>query len=329
MSAHRATPGTSGDGDLATAPDSETPKPSSGTGRRWLAIAMAIPLIGMLGEALLVFVVCIPPSRTPGSLSWDLRAESTEAGGAVHVDIRGENGQILRGEFLGDPALRPVVVFGHSYRSNHHQALPLARALLAEGYSVLSFDFRGCGDSDGTLSFCGAVESEDVLAVLRYLTVDRSIPPDRIAYVGTSMGAAAFLVGADQAVSKVAACALLAPYADLKEAFDARTRQYAGLCIRPWFLPAVWFFGQLAGRSIDQVRPANHARALIGIPSLWVSGSEDWRAPARDIKDMAEEAGGSLVALDGADHIDISRPGKDATLAVVSFLSQHLPVDRP
>jgi len=319
-----------GDAEPRTSADfaSEPAAPTT-TARRWVAIALALPLLAMLGEALLVLLVCIPPSRTPGSLSWDLRAESTEAGGAVHVDIRGEEGQILRGEFLGDPELRPVVVFGHSYRSNHHQALPLARALLAEGYAVLSFDFRGCGDSDGTLSFCGAVEAEDVLSVLRYLTVDRSVPPTRIAYVGSSMGAAAFLLGADQTAPKVAACALLAPYADLNQAFDARTRQYAGLCIRPWFLPATWLFGQLAGRSIEQVRPADHAHALTDLPSLWVSGSEDWRAPARDIKDMAEDAGGTLVALDGADHVEVSRPGASAVRAVVSFLSQHFPVELP
>lgn len=311
-----------------SAPKGASPAPAAPASvrvRRTIAAVLALPLIVMLVEALVVLVVCIPPSRSPGSLSFELRSQSTAAGGADYVDVRGEGGMILRGELLGDPSTRPVVVFGHSYRGHHYQALGLARALLAEGYAVLAFDFRGSGDSDGTLTYCGAAESEDVVAVLHYLNVARGVPPQRIAYVGSSMGAAAFLLGAGQAVPRVGACALLAPYADLEAAFDARTRRYAGLCLRPWFRPATWLFERLAGRAIHSARPIDHARELTSLPSLWVSGSEDWRAPARDIRDMAEAAGGTLLEMHGADHVAVTRPDDAVIAAVVTFLKKHVP----
>lgn len=305
-----------------------TPDAPAGRRRhpRWLVVALAAPLVAMLAQALLVAVVCMVPSRQVAPLSWDLRAEAASAGGARQLEVAGGPGRTLSAELLGDPA-RPLVVYAHPYRANRRQVAPLARALLARGYAVLAFDFRGCGDSDGALTFAGAAEADDVLAVLRHVHGPLAIPAERVAWVGASMGAAAFLMADRAAADQVGAAVLLAPYGALEEAFDARTRHYAGLCARPWFRPAAWLFGRLAGRPVEDVRPRDHVRALAGLPSLWVGGSRDWRAPARDVRDMAEAAGdrAAYLAVDGADHLDVTRPVPAVVDAILDFLETNLP----
>ncbi len=65
---------------------------------------------------------------------------------------------------------------------------PLARALAAEGMSVLLFDYRGYGGNPGSPSESGL--ARDVRAAHRFLTGDVGVPPHRILYFGESLGAA-------------------------------------------------------------------------------------------------------------------------------------------
>ena len=64
------------------------------------------------------------------------------------------------------------------------------------GYSVLAYDYRGYGTSDGSPS--EARIYDDVTAAFRYLTEDAGIPPERIIAHGFSLGGAPTLYLSNQ-----------------------------------------------------------------------------------------------------------------------------------
>jgi hypothetical protein len=88
------------------------------------------------------------------------------------------------------------VIIGHGYRDNRRRADPFVPELLAGGYGVLAFDFRGSGASAGRFTAVGAVEERDVRAAVRYLVEQQGVPPGRIAVMGLSMGASATALAA-------------------------------------------------------------------------------------------------------------------------------------
>ncbi len=129
----------------------------------------------------------VPAQRTPGpsgtlSVGFVTRGDST----------------VLDGHIFGDE--NPVLVILSHMRPNDQTAwFPFAEELVDAGYAVLTFDFRGYGNSlaakdDGKLD-------EDLAAALNFMRVrDR----ERIFLVGASMGGtASMIVAAQEEVSGV------------------------------------------------------------------------------------------------------------------------------
>ena len=106
-------------------------------------------------------------------------------------------GVILRGDlFLPDDIAanerRPGIVLCHGYTGVRSLYLPdNARVLTEAGYVVLTFDYKGWGDSDGPksrLSPYGRVI--DSQAALTFLGAQSGVDPDRLGLYGTSYGGA-------------------------------------------------------------------------------------------------------------------------------------------
>jgi hypothetical protein len=103
----------------------------------------------------------------------------------------------LRGDLfmpagIGTNEHRPGIVLCHGYTGVRSLYLPdNARLLTEAGYVVLSFDYKGWGDSDGPksrLSPYGRVI--DSQAALTFLGAQSMVDPDRLGLYGTSYGGA-------------------------------------------------------------------------------------------------------------------------------------------
>jgi len=83
----------------------------------------------------------------------------------------------------------------------------LAAEICQEGFAVLIFNFRGCGDSSGNLDIFGW--TKDLAAAITYLTGVPEIDKYKVVLLGFSGGAAVSIyVGAqDNRISSVIACA--------------------------------------------------------------------------------------------------------------------------
>jgi pimeloyl-ACP methyl ester carboxylesterase len=95
--------------------------------------------------------------------------------------LPGQGGFTLSGEILGDG---PPVVLLHGLSATRRNVVQGSRALAKRGYRMISYDARGHGASQPAPSYEYADLVEDLEAVLDELELDK------VALVGSSMGAA-------------------------------------------------------------------------------------------------------------------------------------------
>lgn len=300
------------------------PAPRRSLVRRAARLLTFLFVVALLAEPALVLAILTNHKRGDAPPGQSLLAQALPLGGLEQVDFPTDRGRlVLRGDLIGSLD-RPVVVFGHGYRERRRQGDPLARLLLARGYSVLPFDFRGSGDSDGAFTAIGAREQEDVRAALRFLS-SRGVTSERTAYVGFSMGAAAGLLAGD-ALSSLGAVVVVAPYNRLLETFETRTTRF-GLPLRPWFTPALRLFGWAQDVDPATVSPIDHVAAVSPAPLLILGARDDWRAPPAGLERLYEAAREpkQLEVLANGDHYHLSRFGAKVCAPIVRFLEEHVP----
>lgn len=83
---------------------------------------------------------------------------------------------------------RPCVVYMHGNAGNKHEGNSYAPLLLPLGFDLLTFDFSGCGNSDGEWVTLGWKEKDDLKAVLKHL--NELGKTSKVALWGRSMGGA-------------------------------------------------------------------------------------------------------------------------------------------
>lgn len=88
-----------------------------------------------------------------------------------------------------------TIVLSHGYGGCQDEMLPVASGLVEAGFSVFTYDLRGCGLSGGAVTF-GAFERDDLVSVIGYLSSRRDVNPGRIGALGFSMGASITVLAA-------------------------------------------------------------------------------------------------------------------------------------
>jgi fermentation-respiration switch protein FrsA (DUF1100 family) len=161
---------------------------------------------------------------------------------------------------------------------------PLAAALARRGLAVLLFDYRGYGGNPGSPSEEGL--ARDVRAARASLLEEAGVPPDRLLYLGESLGAAVVTELATE--HPPAALVLRSPFVDLAA---VGAEHYP-------FLPV---------RALLRDRyPVAERVATIRVPTTVVLGDADSIVPPAQSRAVAAAAAGlhRLVEVPGADHND-------------------------
>ncbi|TMC67812.1 MAG: lysophospholipase [Chloroflexi bacterium] len=220
------------------------------------------------------------------------------------VAFRTDDGLTLRGWYFPTPGDRAaVLVHGrHSNRLEGGKAEPIANFLIAHGYSVLIFDMRGHGNSEGDRFSMGYLERRDVATAIEFLE-GRGFAETRVALIGISMGAGTSLqellihpnVGAVVADSA---------YTDLPTLMGEDLQLIAG--VPGWFTPGVLLLSKLSfGLDGDQVRPIDIVRAHPERPILLIHCDSDELIPlhhARDLLAASKNPGTELWIATGCQH---------------------------
>ncbi|HMP72251.1 MAG TPA: alpha/beta fold hydrolase [Kiritimatiellia bacterium] len=235
-----------------------------------------------------------PDALGPGAEAWSLTTRDGYRLGAWWLD-QGEDSV--------------VVILFHGYGMEKTSLLGPAHGLLEHGASVLLVDFRGSGESAGSMTTLGLREAMDVKAAVA--EVRARFPGRRLVLFGQSMGAAAVLRGV--AREEVVADGLI-----LESVFDSllvtAQNRFSSMGLPRGF--AYWLLGWgwvIAGESPFDHEPARDAVA-VQVPALLLHGAEDPRTGLDAARRVASAIGPSarLVAFEGAGHENLIRRHPEA-----------------
>lgn len=225
------------------------------------------------------------------------------------------DGLRLRGYVARPPAssggpgvVRHALVLCHGFPAGPRGAVSAAqtypeladRVAADAGWVVLTFNFRGAGDSEGDFSLNGWLA--DLHAAISHLITIAGV--DRVWLAGFSTGGslAVCAAGEDDRVAGVAALAAPADFegwASEPRAFLQHAREI-GVVRDPAFPPDfdAW------ARQLHETRPLALISKIPPRPVLLVHGGSDDTVPLVDARALADAAGGEveLRVLSGAGH---------------------------
>jgi pimeloyl-ACP methyl ester carboxylesterase len=139
-------------------------------------------------------LACGESSQPPTAAGNGFPSGETATGvvGSRAVKFASEDGLTLSGRLFGSGS--SAVVLAHMYPADQTSWWSTAERLADEGYLVLTFDFRGYGESEGERDI--ARIDRDVTGAVSFL---RTAGATQLILVGASMGGTACLKAAEQA----------------------------------------------------------------------------------------------------------------------------------
>lgn len=143
--------------------------------------AFLIVLLGALAGAGYLLSRQLTRRHTP-----DERRSPAEYGLSFEeVAFRSRDGLLLHGWWIPAPGARRAVIFMHGHGGSMDPDVQYAPAFHAAGISVLMFDFRAHGRSEGHITTVGYLERQDALGAIDY-ALNRGI--EQVGLLGFSMG---------------------------------------------------------------------------------------------------------------------------------------------
>jgi pimeloyl-ACP methyl ester carboxylesterase len=247
--------------------------------------------------------------------------------GTERVTFRTSDGLKLAGWFVPvskDKAA--VLVHGKdANRMSSDHTVRVARWLRDAGYSLLLFDLRGHGESEGERFSLGQHERKDVAAAIDLL-VERGFKMGRIVVVGDSMGAAIAIQGLALRPD-VAAVVADSAYADGRAIVDEAGPLETGL--PDWYTGAIVLVAKaLYGLDVDAVDPARVVRAHPERAFLFIHCDGDTTVRphhGRDLRDASGNPATRLWMASGCGHVGASAlHGDEYNSRLILFVDAQL-----
>lgn len=241
------------------------------------------------------------------------------------ISFETEDGLRLDGSFFpGSDGIG--IVMCHGFRGCSLDLMGAAAELNAKGHSVLLFDFRGHGKSEGKRSSIGYKERRDVWAAVQYLKNRPEVDPQRIGALGISMGAATVILTAAECpdIKAVVADSSFATLRDVvyqgfKNIFKLPGPMVAG--------PTLMFSEMFAGFKTRWVRPIDAVSAIAPRPIMLIHSRSDDLIAYEHCNRLYEAAAEPKQQwlVDGATHARAGVVYYDEYLARVNeFFTQNL-----
>lgn len=242
--------------------------------------------------------------------------------GARSVEFRSASGAVIHGWLAsGRPGVGAVLLL-HGVRGDRRDMLARATFLHAAGYAVLLIDLQAHGASRGQHITFGYLESRDVAAALALL--EKEFPRERIGVIGTSMGAAAFVLARDRPT--VSAVVLESMYPTIDQALADRLRLHLG----PLGPPLAPLFEMLlrpqVGITAADLRPIDRMSGL-GAPVFIIAGTRDDHTTPQETRAIFAAAAQpkQLWWIQGAAHVDLYEfAGREYEARILEYFAAYL-----
>lgn len=244
------------------------------------------------------------------------------------IDFTTADGLHLKGWFI--PAsggeTEKTVIFCHGWGSNRGELLRDTHFLAEHGFNLFYFDFRGSGESGGTISSVGYLETRDFDAAYEFLKSHRPHACEHLGFFGTSMGGAVATYAA--AKYPEVKCLLL------ENTFLSYTRVVANWSwlrtkIPYWpLVPMTLFFVRMKlGADPEPYSPVHHI-SKVKAPVMFINGDHDDLVPLADAETLYGLCGAEkkqMWALTGASHGKCAEVGGEVYKTKISkFFTENM-----
>ena len=250
------------------------------------------------------------PVKLPGNL-----AESP-------VTFASASGAQLKGNFLAGTPGKGVIILMHGVRGNRSDMADHAQLFLAQGYSVLLFDFQAHGESAAKRITSGYLESMDAAAAVAFVRTNS--PGEKIAVLGASLGGAAAVLA--EPPLQVDGMILELVYADIDRAVKNRTAIVLGDWSRIFSPLLTWQLKLRVGVNADWLNPEGKI-AQISCPKLIIAGERDRHTTVADSRALYAAASEpkELWIVPEAGHVNLYAAAEsEYEKRVLAFLERTL-----
>ena len=189
----------------------------------------------------------------------------------------------LRGWWINGSSKKRCIILVHG--GEKHRADPyigtlsVAKDLTQRGYSLLLFDMRARGESDGKRSSVGYYERRDLLGAIDYVT-SRGMSPDSIGILGFSLGGAvAILVAGSNGLDIPVVSD--SSFADLPKLIERESSKRIDLPSKFNF-GWMWMTKATYGIDLGEIRPIKAVSKLKPDKVMIIHGAADEIVPATD-----------------------------------------------
>lgn len=182
---------------------------------------------------------------------------------------------LLKGWYIPSEGNKSCIIIAHGLNANRAQTeiglMEIAKALVKQGYNVLTFDHRAHGESGGVNIGLGYFEAYDLLGARDFLVNTKKIPAKKIGIIGFSLGALAAIVAASKEKKIGAMVVDSCPADTLKIIQRVMIRRH----IPYWlFYPAKWMLKKAFKIDADDLN-TKEAIKKIRIPIFFIHGKND------------------------------------------------------
>ena len=267
--------------------------------------------VAYLGICWYIVTLTVTPIRMP------LSREPADFGfaGLRPISLMTEDAVRLQGWLAHSGGERAIVlVHGINSHAWDGQAPDVARAYIDAGFSVLLFDLRAHGQSDGIRLGLGWRERSDVRAAVALLTA-QGFQPGRIGLHGVSYAAATALLAAAE-IDAVGAVVADTAFANIRDVVAGEIGRRTGLptafaqMLQPGLRLIAW---HRFGLDFNAVSPEEAIAVVAPRPILLIHGSDDAVTPVESATrlQMAVGPAAELWVLPGRGHTEGVRLAPD------------------
>ena len=223
-----------------------------------------------------------------------------------------------------ETTLLPCVIYLHGNSSSRCEAFSEVRFLLPKNITLFSFDFCGCGKSEGEYISLGYYEQEDVDCVVEYLKKSNKV--SNIGLWGRSMGAVTAIMYASKKPEEISVMVLDSGFYSLKTLINELVETKVNLpqfVIDPMLKSVKKTVKEKANFDLEEIEPYLYSKNCI-TPAFFCHGSDDNFVKPHHCQDLFNSYGTNdkiLTFVNGNHNSPRSRLLREDA---VKFLSQRL-----
>ena len=227
----------------------------------------------------------VHPNRSWRPADWDPPPLSP-----ARVHFKSADGTRLTGWIKPHNAPIATVILVHGLAVNHTVLATRAYRLWKRRFSVMLFDLRACGESEGAVSTCGVREVEDLQAAIDLCLHQPEFGAAPIVALADSLGGTVALAAAAQRSEIKAVFTDCAPIS-LRSAIDKGFGAYTGLPALPFRRAVVWAAERITSENVDDFSVEDSIARIAPRAVCLAHGHLDPLVDVADAHRMYERAG--------------------------------------